>query len=80
MPVTNGSLDAPDLQQLFTQMDPLPMQGGSQQPPQNTTRTYERVSRSQRTEEGTENQGIAAMLGFDPGGDPAGTGQFNGQM
>ncbi len=40
--------------------------------PTNTTRTYERVNRSESTPAGRARLGQAAMLGIDPGGDPGG--------
>ena len=67
---TMGELgDTPDVQNLFTVTEPVPMDAASSGgAPANTTRTYERVSRSQRTQEGTDKNLITSLMGIDPGG------------
>lgn len=66
-------LDQPDLPEILTVGEPPQQQPGggqSEQPgmPQNTHRSYERISNPGRTQKGTELNNISAMMGVDSGG------------
>lgn len=68
-------LDQPDLVDLMTIQEPAPsMAGGNGEPgvgmQPNTSRTYERVSRSERTQEGTGMDAVARLMGHNLGGGP----------
>lgn len=66
--------DLPDLVDLMTIQEPAPaMQGGDgggMGMPPNTSRTYERVSRSERTPEATGRDVVARLMGHNMGGNP----------
>jgi hypothetical protein len=76
-------LDIPDLTDLITIQEPpdtqtrLPEEGPSK--PAQTRRTYERISTPGRTQQGDTQNLRNALLGVNPGGNPAATAR-NGQM
>ncbi len=70
-------LDQPDLAEIIATREPVEATTTSQagQPSPNTTRTYERVSRSERTQGGTEKAMMQQMMAGNPGGAHEGNGK-----